>query len=190
MKKTIRFSGILVFILSLFVPFRTFAATTVTVDENKVTVDQNQPQTVVVQNPPVVVAKVVDPRELEGEIIRVDYTGNMIVIQDINGRERKVLLKQGMINGYKVGDYVKIYLMADLKEAKTITTKYAADLEGDITGTDLVNSRIVVHAADGRNVVVVVNPNLMNQYKAGDHVKLYIVSDYADLQEARMIRVR
>lgn len=61
-------------------------------------------------------------RDLEGRIINVDHSKSTLVVHDKQGRDRRVTLKQGMINNYKVDDYVRIHLMADLKEAKTIQT--------------------------------------------------------------------
>ena len=184
---------------------------TTTMHQDKVTVRQNpsdsatepvvvrtvtepvivQPAPVVVVKP-VVVTKVEDPRALEGEIIRVDYPDKQIVVEDIDGRERKVTLKQGMINSYKVGDYVVVYLMADLKEAKTITTKHTADLEGNIISIDETNGRMIILESNGsgKNVLVAVKPGLINNYKVGDRIRLYVVSDTPDFGEVRMIRVR
>ena len=152
-------------------------------------VQQGAPQMVVVQQVPVIVTTTEDPRKLEGEIIRVDYPGHQIVVRDINGRERKVLLKQGMISTYKVDDYVRIYLMADLKEAKTIETLTTADLDGDIASIDYTNNVIIVRE-NGRDSRVILRPELVRSYKAGDHVRLYVLSPYAEMQEARLIRVR
>ncbi len=61
-------------------------------------------------------------RDLEGRIINVDSSQSTIVVHDNQGRDRRVKLKQGMISNYKVDDYVRIHLMADLKEAKMIRT--------------------------------------------------------------------
>ncbi len=61
-------------------------------------------------------------RDIEGRIINVDNSQNTISIRDADGRDRRVKLKQGMISTYKVDDYVRIHLMADLKEAKMIRT--------------------------------------------------------------------
>src|SRR5689334_171791 len=120
MKKTVLFLSI----ISLTALPAVHAETTVTVNDDQVTVNRAATPTVVVQQEqPVILTTTQDPRELEGEIIRVDYPESMIVVRDANGRERKVWLKQGMINNYKVDDYVKIYLMADMKEAKTIKTQ-------------------------------------------------------------------
>ena len=52
----------------------------------------------------------------------VDSSSNMIVVHDTMGHDRRVQLKEGMISSYKVDDYVRVHLMADLKEAKTINT--------------------------------------------------------------------
>jgi ribosomal protein L21E len=61
-------------------------------------------------------------RDLEGRIINVDSSQNTIVVRDAQSRDRRVKLKQGMISTYKVDDFVRIHLMADLKEAKMIRT--------------------------------------------------------------------
>lgn len=61
-------------------------------------------------------------RDLEGRIVQVDSSQNTISVRDAQGRDRRVKLKQGMIGTYKVDDYVRIHLMADLKEAKMIRT--------------------------------------------------------------------
>lgn len=61
-------------------------------------------------------------RDLEGRIINVDNSQSAIVVKDAQGRDRRVKLKQGMISNYKVDDFVRIHLMADLKEAKMIRT--------------------------------------------------------------------
>jgi predicted RNA-binding protein len=61
-------------------------------------------------------------RYLEGRITRVDLAANSITVHDTRGRDKKIDLKQGMVTGYKVDDYVRIHLAADLKEAKMIRT--------------------------------------------------------------------
>lgn len=61
-------------------------------------------------------------RDVEGRIVNVDNSQNTISVREANGRDRRIKLKQGMISGYKVDDYVRIHLMADLKEAKMIRT--------------------------------------------------------------------
>ena len=204
MKKLTVIPMMLISILALSMPV--FADTTVTVNDNKVTIDRNQPNTttviqqtvpqmVVVQQEPVIVTTPViitrteDPRKLEGEIIRVNIPANQIVVRDINSRERKVLLKQGMISTYKVDDYVRIYLMADLKEAKTIETLTTADLDGEITSIDYTNNVIIVRE-NGRDSRLILRPGIAHSYKVGDHVRLYVLSPYAGMQEAQVIRVR
>ena len=200
MKKLSIVNGILFMLILL--PAAARAETTVTVDQGNVTVDQNQPntvtttvvrpaatQTVVVQNPPVVFTKTEDPREIEGVIVRVEIPRNEIVVEDVNGREHRVLMKQGMINNNKVDDYVKIYLMADMREAKTIQTQRTADLDGNIVTLDYTNSVVVIHEND-RDSRVLMTPAMISRYKVGDHVRLYVVTNYNDLQEAKIIRVR
>ena len=185
----------------LFAVAPLFAATTVTVDDNKVTVDQNQPgtttviqqevpQAVVTQKESAIIAAVEDPRKLEGQIIRVDIPENQIVVQDVNGRERKVLLKQGMINSYKVDDYVQIYLMADFKEAKTIRTVRTADLEGDVVAADYSRNQMVVRDAGSVDHVVILSPGMSGKYQVRDHVRLYVVSDSPNVKEVKLIRVK
>lgn len=154
------------------------------------TTDQNALPAVVVPITPVIVIKTEDPKDLEGEIIRVDMPESMIVVQDANNRERKVTLKQGMIDAYKVGDYVQVHLMADLKEAKTIKTVRTADLEGDVVVADLAGNQIVVRDSDPMDHVVLLNPAMNNKYVVGDHVRLYVVSDMPDVKEVRLIRVK
>ena len=200
MKKLTVIPMMLISILALSMPL--FAATTVTVDDNnRVTIDQNQPhtmtmvqqvvpQTIVVQQVPVIVAETQDPRKLEGEIIRVDMPESLIVVRDINSRERKVLLKQGMISGYKVDDYVQIYLMADLKEAKTIKTIQTADLDGEVVSADYSRNLLVVHDGSGMDRVVILSPGMNNKYQVKDHVRLYVIADQPDAKEVRLIRVK
>ncbi len=65
-----------------------------------------------------------DP-DLEGRVTRIDYTKNRLVVQNelenkIGKREYKVMIKQGMINDYKKNDKLKVWLMADRKEASQI----------------------------------------------------------------------
>ena len=80
--------------------------------------------------------------------------------------------------------------MEALREAKTIHTKRTADLEGDIVTTDHARSQIVVHDSDGVDRVVILNPMMSSSYKVGDHVRLYVLSDYPDVKEVRLIRVK
>ncbi len=65
-----------------------------------------------------------DP-DIEGRATRVDYTQNTLLVlnelkNDIGKREYRVKVKQGMINDYKKNDRLKIWLMADRKEASMI----------------------------------------------------------------------
>lgn len=199
MKKSTRIFMAMLPALVLSMP--AFAATTVTVDDSKVTIDRNQPstttvvqevipQTVVVQQVPVIVTTVQDPKDLEGEIIRVDASDSQIVLLDADNRERKVLLKQGMIGTYKVGDYVQIHLMADLKEAKTIKTVRTADIDGNVVATDYARNQIVVRDETGTDRVVILNPNMSGKNVVGDHVRLYVVSESPNVKEVKLIRVR
>lgn len=188
MKKSALFAAVLV----VFGCSTAFAATTVTVDDDNsgsMTVVQTSPQAVVVQPQPIIITESRDPRELEGVITRVDYPGSQITVQDIDGREKRVELKQGMITTYKVDDYVKIYLMADMREAKTIETRQTADVEGDIVGIDYANNRVIVRESTGDRTVIF-TPGTIKGYKTGDHVRLYVVSNYTNLQEAKIIRVK
>ena len=57
-----------------------------------------------------------DP-DVEGRIANIDYGQSEIVVSNIlykeknvGGREKRVKVKQGMINNYKLQDYVKIKL--------------------------------------------------------------------------------
>ena len=65
-----------------------------------------------------------DP-DLEGRVTTIDYTKSIIRVKNeldnkIGKREYRVLVKQGMINDYKTNDKLKVWLMADRKEAKHI----------------------------------------------------------------------
>ena len=63
--------------------------------------------------------------DIEGRITTLNMTKSIIVVKNeldnkIGRREYRVLVKQGMINDYKKNDKLKIWLMADRKEAKQI----------------------------------------------------------------------
>ena len=65
-----------------------------------------------------------DP-DLEGRVTTIDYTKSKILVLNeldnkIGKREYRVVVKQGMINDYKKNDKLKIWLMADHKEASHI----------------------------------------------------------------------
>ena len=71
-------------------------------------------------------ATAMDEPDLEGSIVKIDTVKNEITLRNdgphakMKNKEKKVLVKQGMINGYKMYDYVQIRLMADHYEAKMI----------------------------------------------------------------------
>ena len=69
---------------------------------------------------------VADP-DVEGRISNIDYGQNEIVVSNIlykeknvGGREKRIKVKQGMINNYKVQDYVKVKLDEENKTAVMI----------------------------------------------------------------------
>ncbi len=71
-------------------------------------------------------ALAMDEPDLEGAIVKINTIKNEITIRNdgpnakMKNKEKKVLVKQGMINNYKMYDYVQIRLMADRYEAKMI----------------------------------------------------------------------
>ncbi len=103
-----------------------FAETTIKVDgDQSVTVTPQNPVVltpIIVQEVPVVILKEdpAYPKNFEGTIVKVDLPESQIVVRDTENHERRVLIKQGMINTFKVDDYVRINLMADMKEAKMV----------------------------------------------------------------------
>ena len=38
--------------------------------------------------------------------------------------------------------------------------------------------------------MVILSPGMNSSYKVGDHVRLYVVSDYPDIKEVRLIRIK
>lgn len=129
-----------------------------------------------------------NPRDFEGQIIRVDIPNNQIVVLDTNGRERRVDMKQGMIGTYKVDDYVRIHLMADLKEAKTIeTVRNIRRIEGDIVSIDPSRSQIVVRDSHGKDTVIWVRQGLVTNYTSGQRVLIYTLPDRDQAQSIRII---
>lgn len=65
-----------------------------------------------------------DP-DLEGPIVRIDYTKSIILVRNdlenkIGKRDYRVKVKQGMIGGYMKDDWIKVWLMADRREAAHI----------------------------------------------------------------------
>lgn len=130
-----------------------------------------------------------NPRDFEGTIIRVDMSESQIVVQDTTGRERRVQLKQGMIGTYKVDDYVRVHLMADLREAKTIeTVRDARNLEGRIVGVDNSRSQVVVRGEDGKDSAVLLRQGQAGNYRVGDHVRIHLLAGREQVQVIRIIR--
>jgi hypothetical protein len=73
--------------------------------------------------PGVSIAEVANP-DVEGRIVKIEYTRSMITVSNVlvnktgqGPREKRVKLKQGMINDYKLRDYVKVKLSADGRDA-------------------------------------------------------------------------
>lgn len=130
-----------------------------------------------------------NPRDFEGEIIRVDMSQSQIVVLDTNGRERRVQLKQGMIGTYKVDDYVRIHLMADLREAKTIeTVSGMKSLDGNVVMLDSQGSRMIVRDSRGNERNVIVRQGMITTYRVGNQVRVYQLEDREDVQLIRVIR--
>jgi hypothetical protein len=66
-----------------------------------------------------------DDPDLEGRVTKLETGKSVITVKNeldnkIGLREYRVLVKQGMINHYKMGHRLKIWLMADRKEARHI----------------------------------------------------------------------
>ncbi len=60
--------------------------------------------------------------DMEGRITKIDVTKSVITVKNeldnkIGKREKRVIVKQGMINDYKKNDKLKIWMMADGREA-------------------------------------------------------------------------
>src|SRR3989338_279250 len=129
-----------------------------------------------------------NPKDFEGEIIRVEMSKGQIIVQDTNGRERRVQMKQGMISTYKVDDYVRVHLMADLKEAKTIETiRGVRNLEGNIVRGDASRSLVVVRGTDGKDSAVIVRQGQVDNYRVGDNVRIYLLENREQVQVIRVI---
>ena len=65
-----------------------------------------------------------DP-DLEGRITTIDYTKSTLQVRNelknnIGPRDYRVKIKQGMINDYKKNDKLKVWLMADRREAAMV----------------------------------------------------------------------
>jgi hypothetical protein len=67
-----------------------------------------------------------DEPDLEGPIVKIERMKSVITIKNVGEdaklkvKEKRVLVKQGWINNYKIHDYVQIRLMRDNYEAKMI----------------------------------------------------------------------
>lgn len=66
-----------------------------------------------------------DDPDLEGRVTKVEMTRSRLTVLNelenkIGRREYRIDVKQGMINDYKKNDKLKVWLMADRKEAKKI----------------------------------------------------------------------
>lgn len=204
MKLSIRLQVQMIALLLLSTPV--WADTVVTTSSDTVTVHQQpnqnqtvtqvvvQPagtQTVVLQKQAVIVLAQRDPRELQGRIVKVDLAAKKLTVHDINGRDRRVLVwKTGMINHYRVDDYVQIYLTPDLTEAMKIRTKQGPDFEGDVVAVDMTNYVIVVRDENGSDRNAAVRPDMIREYQVGDRVGFYAVSENSNLQEAQIIRIK
>lgn len=131
-----------------------------------------------------------NPKDFEGEIIKVDISNNQILVLDINGRERRVDMKRGMINSYKVDDYVRIHLREDLKEAKTIETlKDVMRFEGNVVRVDSQGSRMVIRDTHGNEKIVLLRQGWITNYRVGNYVRVYHLTGREDVQLVRMLRV-
>ena len=196
MKKLTLFAAALLIAL----PGAGWASTTVTIDGSRVIVTPEptrqvieiQPrgsQTVFIQKEYTVTSAVVDPAWLEGQVTKVDVTAYQVTVRDIDGRERRINLKQGMINNQKVGDYVRIQLTPDLKDAMMVRVQTDADIEGEVVRIDRNLNQVVLRQRNGAERVIVLRSTMLDNYKVGDTLRLYVVSDYSDVTEVNVIRV-
>jgi ribosomal protein L21E len=172
--------------LLLLVSFKAQATTTVTVDDsNRVQVSQGQPQTVIVQEVPVVVAQPVNSADFEGEIEKIDRSTRVLDVIDTEGRTRQVLVTQETLDTYRAGDFVQIHPVAGIREVTFIREESNRDLEGRIINVDNSQGTIVVHDAQGRDRRVTLKKGMISNYKVDDYVRIHLM---ADLKEAKMIR--
>lgn len=59
--------------------------------------------------------------EFDGLITKVNIPKSFIgVVDQSNGKYRRITLKKGMIGGYRIGDYVHVTLRNNMNEAKEI----------------------------------------------------------------------
>ncbi len=127
---------------------------------------------------PMIVTRTEITGDFEGRITQVNYTQNMITINDTNGRDRQVSVKPEIINNYRVGDYVQIRPMTDL----TVITieENPRDFEGEVTGIDGTKGRIVVLDTNGRERKFQLKQGTYNNYKVDDYVRVHLSSDLRD----------
>ena len=181
--------------LSVFSVFPATAETVINVDDkDAVTVTKTEPEVVTtttavaVKETPVVIVKEDNSKEFEGEILSVDYPESQILVRDTTGRDRRVIVKQGMINNYKVGDYVKVELMADLKEAKMIRiVKDVSHFEGTVVTIVPTANQLVVRDA-GQDRTVVVAAGMTEFFKPGDRVRIYLLTSGDEVRYIRVLR--
>ncbi len=133
-------------------------------------------RTVVIKETPVVVVREDNPREFEGEVISVSYKPDRLQIRDATGRDRRVDVKPGMINNYKRGDYVRVQMMVDNREAKMINViKNVSLLDGRVIGLDPAGNQIIVRDASANDRTVVVAPGMANNFRTGERVRIYLI---------------
>ena len=181
--------------LSLLSVVPAMADTVINVDEkDEVTVTKTEPAVVTtttavaVKETPVVIVKEDNTKEFEGEILSVDYPDSQILVRDTSGRDRRVIVKQGMINNYKVGDYVKVELMADHKEAKMIRTlKDVSHFEGTVVTIVPTSNQLVVRDS-GQDRTVIVAAGMTEFFKPGDRVRIYLLTHGDEVRYIRVLR--
>ncbi len=130
-----------------------------------------------------------NPRDFEGEIIETSTSDSRILVQDTNGRQRRVHLRQGMIANFRAYDYVRIHLESNLREADTIQKiSDIRNLEGNVASIDYSKSLMVVRDTNGRETTVLVRQGQINNYRSGDHVRIYLLANHEQVQVIRVIR--
>jgi hypothetical protein len=112
---------ILTGVLSLFVSTMAYAATTVTVDDENVSVNPGNSHVVVTNSgtpaqvvtpaqPAVLVAQPGGDYDVQGEIVSIDYPNNEIVVHDVTPSDRRIKGDPSIVATLKVGDRVKVDL--------------------------------------------------------------------------------
>ena len=98
----------------LIISTQAYATTTIVVDND-------QPAPVRTEVVTVTEVDAENKEEFTGVIKKVNVPKGYIgVIDDSNGKFRRITLKGGMINQYKVDDHVRIHLRRGMNEAKSI----------------------------------------------------------------------